>query len=171
MSLLDDETRTATNPHGLTKNPYSPPRGLLRMKKVTATGMTRVTRMDYNAKGQLIATTAPNGATTQSSYDWQGNRNGSKRVVNGQTLESKVLEFDSAGRPKKTRDINGRITTNTYKDGRLTKSSRQGQNTLTPTTMSDGRSESPSLMVAMQSSITMPRATATQPPMNRAMSP
>ncbi len=88
---------------------------------------SRKTSFEYTDKGQSKGTTAPNGATTEYDYDESGNRTSTKNAL-GQ--ESKVLEFDAAGRALKTQDASGSISETTYdKAGRTLTTSRDGQTT------------------------------------------
>ena len=87
----------------------------------------RITAFAYNVLGQITETVSPNGASRQQSYDNQGNRTSSTNALGHQ---SKILSFDTAGRPLKSQDSNGIITENQYDSaGRLLKTTNNGQST------------------------------------------
>lgn len=83
--------------------------------------------LEYNAAGQPIKVTAPNGAITTYTYNNQGSQLASIDPLGHTT---KTLEFDAAGHALKTQDENGLITTYIYDEaGRMTSSSINGQTT------------------------------------------
>jgi len=94
----------------------------------SSTGLdTAITSYKYDKYGKRLETTKPNGAVVKGEYDANGNSN---KRTDALGFSSETLEFDKAGRPIKTKDKNGVISTMTYNSaGKLVASTTQGQTT------------------------------------------
>lgn len=85
--------------------------GNLLKRTESAGGATRTWSFTYNALGQLLTATDPNGNTTSYAYDAQG---ALVRATNALGQVTQIPLHDANGRPTKIVDPNGLITTLTY---------------------------------------------------------
>jgi RHS repeat-associated protein len=92
--------------------------GNMLTRTVTAGGQTRTVSYTYNAQGQALTMTDPNGNVTAYAYDAHGNLSS---VTNALGQVTKFTSYDAAGRLLSMSDPNGLVTTYTYDPrGRLT---------------------------------------------------
>jgi YD repeat-containing protein len=81
----------------------------------------------YDNYGKRIETTQANGAVIKCEFDVNGNSN---KRINALGHSSETLAFDKAGRPLKSKDVNGVESTMTYDaGGKLLTSTTLGQTT------------------------------------------
>ena len=119
------------------------------------------TSYKYDKYGKRTETTQANGAVIKGEFDENGNSN---KRINALGYSSETLAFDKAGRPLKSKDVNGVETTMTYDaGGRLLTSTTLGQTTTyeydvtgfnTKTTHPDGLVESNSYDLAKNTKTT-----------------
>ena len=97
-------------PNRTTNFTYDAHGNLLSQSIVTPT-ITSSSAYTYNASGQPLTATDPNGNVTRFAYDAQGNLTS---VTNALGQVTQMTSYDANGRPLTIQDPNGVVTTLTY---------------------------------------------------------
>jgi RHS repeat-associated protein len=107
---------------------------------------TQVTSFTYNDKGQRTSSTQPNGGSSSSIYDANGNQ---VKSISPLGFTTETLAFDKAGRALETKSFDGKILETTYdsmgrvltttRDGKTTTNQYDGSGRNIKTTYADGR--------------------------------
>jgi RHS repeat-associated protein len=98
-------------PSGRTTNFTYDARGNLLRKTVTANGLARIWSYTYNAAGQVLTATDPDGNVTCTTYDAKGDV---ATMTDALGHVTRFTSYDGAGRLLGMTDPNGLVTTFTY---------------------------------------------------------